>query len=71
VRTSPQNLARGDCNADPTDCVLCPGEDAGDLPTSCGGSNACPGGETPCTAGGSECGNGEYCQSGCCIGNIE
>jgi hypothetical protein len=32
--------------------------------------NACPTGETTCTAD-ADCGSGEYCSNGCCIGIVQ
>jgi hypothetical protein len=59
----------GECNAEEDDCVLCPGETAEDLPKSCE-VNECPGDATPCTSGGSECSDIEYCQAGCCVAAV-
>lgn len=58
----------GDC--DPSQCVLCPGQTPDDLPPDCGGMNSCPGSEAPCTTSG-DCGAGEYCSNGCCIGTVD
>jgi hypothetical protein len=55
------------CDASDTDCILCPGQDPADLPAGCGGANACPGDQTACTPGGSECTDAQYCQGGCCV----
>ena len=48
-------------------CVLCPGQDEGDLPASCGGA-ICPEGD-PCATT-SACDVGEFCAAGCCIAAI-
>jgi hypothetical protein len=60
----------GECDADPDDCVLCPGESTSDLPAACDGGNTCPGGNTPCTTGGDECSGGQYCSGGCCVDSV-
>lgn len=52
-----------------TTCVLCAGQDAGDLDPSCTGAT-CPVGETACP-GGSGCPDQTYCSNGCCIGVIQ
>jgi hypothetical protein len=59
-----------ECNDDPTDCVLCPGQTEDDLPSDCQGSNECPGGETPCDVS-ADCGTDQYCSAGCCINVVE
>jgi hypothetical protein len=45
-------------------CILCPGQDTSDLPSSCGGTNSCPDGALSCTS--TACPEGSYCASGCC-----
>jgi hypothetical protein len=49
-------------------CILCPGQDAGDLPPSCNGTSACPAGSTSCAMG-EACAADSYCDtgSGCCL----
>jgi hypothetical protein len=64
-----EDCSADECDADPTDCVLCPGETAEDLPDSCNEVNECPGGETVCPTG-TECADNEYCSSGCCVSAI-
>jgi hypothetical protein len=49
-------------------CILCPGQDPGDLPPSCNGSPMCPTGQQACTNG--ACAPGNYCSNGCCIGTL-
>jgi hypothetical protein len=49
-----------------TSCVLCPGQDPSALPASCGGTSACPGGLSACTAT-ADCGPTQYCANNCCI----
>jgi hypothetical protein len=58
------------CNADPEDCILCPGETAEDLPEACNEVNVCPGDQTECTPGGGECSDTQYCSSGCCVAGV-
>jgi hypothetical protein len=53
------------CNADPTDCILCPGEDPSDLPAGCGGDVMCPAGQQECTD--TACPAAQYCSNGCCV----
>ncbi|HLU65156.1 MAG TPA: hypothetical protein VKZ63_02705 [Kofleriaceae bacterium] len=60
----------GECNADPNDCVLCPGETEEDLPPECNEMNECPGGRTPCDTS-DDCAATEYCAAGCCIGTVD
>jgi hypothetical protein len=60
----------GACNADPDDCVLCPGESPTDLPGTCNGANACPGGAQTACPSGTECDSASYCQAGCCVAAI-
>jgi len=52
-------------------CVLCPGQDPGDLPPECGGMTTCPIGTTSC-ANGAPCPSFTYCDlsSQCCVGVI-
>lgn len=52
-----------------TTCTLCPGQDPSTLPTSCGGTTTCPGGEQVCQN--ATCPTGSYCSNGCCIGTIQ
>jgi len=54
---------------DPDNCILCPGQDPGDLPPSCGGTNVCPGGQQECTT--QACPTDTYCSGGCCISIIQ
>lgn len=70
VCTKTDTCSGGGCNQDPggDPCVLCPGQDPGDLPDSCGGQNTCPTGETTCT-GSADCTSTEYCSNGCCVSN--
>ena len=58
----------GECDVD--ECILCPGQDEGDLPDSCGGMNECPGGETSCDVS-ADCAANEYCSAGCCVNVVE
>lgn len=51
-----------DC--DPANCILCPGQDAEDLPPGC--DLTCPNGLTPCTES-VDCEVGEFCATGCCV----
>ena len=51
-------------------CILCPGQDPGDLPPSCNGMNTCPNGEQACSDT-TMCSVSTYCSNGCCIGVIE
>jgi hypothetical protein len=48
-----------------TTCILCPGQDPGDLPPECNGTTECPGNEPSCQT--DACPTGTYCQNGCCI----
>ena len=48
-------------------CILCPGQDPGDLPPGCTGAT-CPTGQQACSNG--ECPTGTYCSNGCCVGVI-
>lgn len=54
-----------ECDADPTDCILCPGETEDDLPANCTVAE-CPIGQTVCTQS-ADCGTDEYCNNGCCV----
>jgi hypothetical protein len=54
---------------EPTGCTLCPGQTSDDLPESCGGQNTCPGG-SPCETT-SDCADGEYCSSSCCLNEVD
>jgi hypothetical protein len=58
------------CDDSPTDCVLCPGQTAEDLPDTCGGENSCPGDMASCTTD-AECGVFQYCSTGCCIAAVD
>jgi hypothetical protein len=49
-------------------CILCPGQDPNDLPSTCHGTSTCPGETVPCNNG--ACAEGTYCSNGCCIGAI-
>jgi hypothetical protein len=60
----------GECNADPDDCILCPGQTEDDLPDSCNMMNECPNGETPCDVS-ADCAADEYCSAGCCVNVVE
>jgi hypothetical protein len=53
---------------DPANCILCPGQDPGDLPPECGGTNECPVGQQECTT--QACPTGTYCANGCCISEV-
>jgi hypothetical protein len=52
-------------------CILCPGQDPGDLPAECNGMTTCPSGTQSC-ANGETCPDGTYCDqsSMCCVGVI-
>jgi hypothetical protein len=54
----------GECNDDPDDCILCPGQTDEDLPDACNGTNQCPS-STACETT-SDCPAGDYCSVGCC-----
>ena len=54
---------------DPDGCLLCPGQDASDLPSTCGGMQACPEGIASCQ-GDADCESNEFCSNGCCISQI-
>lgn len=64
--TKNEQCTSGACGG--VSCVLCPGQDPNDLPSSCN-MTQCPSGETTCTDS-STCGVGAYCSAGCCIGVI-
>lgn len=58
-----------------TSCTPCPGQCTSNgvcnppLPSSCGGTSACPTGYTACDAANmNACPAGTYCSSGCCVG---
>lgn len=51
-------------------CILCPGQDPGDLPPSCGGTSSCPAMELPCIDD-RMCSAGSYCSNGCCIAVLQ
>jgi len=53
-------------------CILCPGQDPSDLPSSCNGTTECPVGSASC-ANGVACGAGTYCDNSsmCCVGIIQ
>jgi len=59
-----------ECNDNPDDCVLCPGQDEADLPSTCSGAHVCPGDLVECDTN-DQCGDGYYCSSGCCILSID
>ena len=50
----------------PEECELCFGQDPEDLPEKCNMMPKCDGEKTPCLDE-SECMNGEFCQTGCCV----
>jgi hypothetical protein len=64
-----QACSGGECNADPDDCILCPGETVDDLPERCNDTNECPGGLTPCQSG-ADCSGDQYCSTGCCVSSV-
>jgi len=47
-------------------CILCPGQDPSDLPSTCNGMNMCPADQQSCVNDMS-CPTGGYCASGCCV----
>jgi hypothetical protein len=59
----------GECNADPEDCILCPGETVDDLPEACNDQNVCPGGQTACSSS-ADCVGDQYCNVGCCTAGV-
>jgi hypothetical protein len=62
------DCAGEECNADPEDCILCPGETEADLPDTCT-MQECPD-STPCDTS-DQCGTDEYCSNGCCLPTVE
>ncbi len=56
-------------NCTDLECNLCPGQDLEDLPPECEGTPTCPEGIEACIDD-SECPDGKYCSSGCCINVI-
>ncbi|MBK9033217.1 MAG: hypothetical protein IPL61_18420 [Myxococcales bacterium] len=67
----PSCVQRTDCGTpcDPEMCILCPGQDPSDLPTSCMGSNMCPAGQATCSPT-MACASGQFCSNGCCIDGV-
>jgi hypothetical protein len=67
----PSCVKRTDCGTtcNPAECVLCPGQDPGDLPETCNNMNECPVGSMACGPGIS-CGTGRFCANGCCIDGV-
>ena len=61
----------GECDTNPNDCILCPGEDPSNLPMSCGGTATCPNrpdGSPGITCDATHpCGANQFCASGCCV----
>lgn len=57
-----------ECDANPDDCVLCPGEDESDLPPGCV-DQSCPEGQEVCDAA-TPCPAGDFCSNGCCIPEV-
>ena len=55
-----------DCDLADGDCILCPGQDPGDLPADCDMQNQCPDGRQTCSAT-QACPSLQYCSNGCCI----
>jgi len=68
VCTKVADCGGGDCGG--STCILCPGQDPGDLPPECNGMPTCPTGTVPCDANG-QCAEGAFCSNGCCIGIIQ
>ncbi|MEO8705527.1 MAG: hypothetical protein ABI867_36190, partial [Kofleriaceae bacterium] len=65
-----QVTACGDPECGGSTCILCPGQDSGDLPAECNGNTSCPVGSTSCTAD-ADCPANNYCStSQCCVGVI-
>ena len=50
-------------------CVLCPGQDPSDLPSTCTGGAECPAGQATCHAD-NACPSGQFCANNCCIDGI-
>jgi len=67
VKTSDCGPGDGDCY--PLECNLCPGMTPDDLPDWCEGQNTCPDDLIPCVDD-SECPDGRWCSTGCCIHEI-
>jgi hypothetical protein len=68
-----QCVKSDECGGDEQECggcVLCPGQTEEDLPEACDGMNECPGGETTCEVS-ADCGDSQYCSSGCCINVVD
>lgn len=61
----------GDPDCGGSTCILCPGQDPGDLPAACNGMTQCPAGSQSC-ANGAVCPAQTYCDvsSQCCVGII-
>ena len=61
----------GDSECGGTTCILCPGQDPGDLPPECNGMTTCPTGTQSCALG-ETCPTNTYCDAsnGCCVGII-
>jgi len=57
------------CTDDPTDCILCPGQDPSELPPECT-VQECPGGAPACQGNG-DCAATEFCLNGCCVAVVD
>lgn len=69
VKCVKSEVCTGD-DCDPAACILCPGQSEDDLPAECEGDNQCPGGGATCETS-ADCGDDDYCSSGCCIGTVD
>ena len=65
-----KNTECGGGECEPDGCVLCPGQTEDDLPEECNNQNECPGGATACDVS-ADCGEGQYCSTGCCVNVVD
>lgn len=67
--TKSTDCGGANCDDDPNDCILCPGQSESDLPATCGGAQQCPEGVVSCEQS-QQCGMDQYCTNGCCVDSI-
>jgi hypothetical protein len=58
------------CDDDPTDCILCPGQDPSELPDTCDNPE-CPDGQQSCADDPNSCPAGQYCANNCCLPEVD